>query len=92
MARRFADAVRDMPAARELCYRLLRGVAEFWLITDRIDLDEEASFYAASQILYDQFPETPIDFHVINPTHFSPFDLAAILPHGISRISLHSHE
>lgn len=90
MARRFVEAVRGMPAARELRFRVWRGVAEFWLITEPTDFDTETSFYALSQLLYDRFPGTPINFEVINPAVFAPFDLVTIVPDDAARIILHA--
>ena len=90
MARRLADAVRIMPSAREIRFRLDRGVARLWLITDPIDLDTEEHFYAVSQCLYDEFPGKLIDFQVINPSWFSPFDPATIVPSGFESIQIHA--
>ncbi len=89
MAQRYADAVREMPSALDLYYQQYRGVAEFWLVTSPIDVDTELKFYEASNVLYKQFPDTLIDFHVINPDHYAPFDLSMILPKGVSRIVIH---
>ncbi len=93
MAQRYADAVRKMPDAREIYFRLHGGVAEFWLITAPTDVDTQMDFYGASQLLYDQFPGTPIDFHVINPAHYIRFDLSMILPPGVEHTIIHAqHE
>ena len=91
MAQRYADAVREMPTALDLYYQQYRGVAEFWLVTSPIDVQTQMEFYGASRLLYDQFPEVPIDFHIINPAHYVPFDLSTILPKGVSRIVVHPH-
>ena len=96
MAQRFADAVREMPAALDLYYQQYRGVAEFWLVTSPIDVQTQMEFYGASQLLYDQFPEVPIDFHVINPSHFIRVRPLDDPPEGFRRAlsirTLHANE
>ncbi len=90
MAQRYSDAVREMPTACDLYYRQCRGVAEFWLVTSPTDVQTQMELYGASQMLYNQFPEVPADFHVINPAHYAPFNLKMILPAEVERITTHA--
>ena len=67
MARRFAEAVKDEPAARQLWFRQLGPLSEFWLVTDPIDLETESRIRKAGRLLSRYFPNALIDFQVINP-------------------------
>jgi hypothetical protein len=67
MARRFAEAVKDEPAARALWFRQLGSIAELWLVTDPVDLETETRIRKAGRLLFTYFPDALIDFQLINP-------------------------
>lgn len=92
MAELFAAVIRSASVyggAIELWFRQRGKLSELWLVTEPIDFDREQHFYEASKVLYQRFPDTFIDFRVVNPMLFSPFDISAVIPADAECFPLH---
>jgi hypothetical protein len=63
-----------------------------WLLTAPLNIEDTARYYDASVQLQRAFPDTPIDFHLINPSFFEDdVDLAAhVIPAAAESIDLRS--
>lgn len=70
VGRRFADEVRQDPVAQGVWTRAVRDYIEVWLLTDPIDADTERRLYALDGPLQRWFPNTFINFHLVNPRLF----------------------
>lgn len=70
VGRRLADEVRQDPAAQGVWTRAVRDYIELWLLTDPIDAETERRFYALDAPLQRFFPNTYINFHLVNPRLF----------------------
>lgn len=71
VGRRFADAVRQDPVAQGVWTRAVRDYIEVWLLTEPIDAETERRLYGLSASLDRWFPETYIQFYLVNPRLFS---------------------
>jgi hypothetical protein len=68
---RLADEARQDPVAQGVWARAVRDYIELWLLTEPIDAETERHFYGLSASLDRWFPETYIQFYLVNPRLFS---------------------
>lgn len=65
-----------------------RDCIEFWVLTEPIPLDTERRLYGIPATLYEQFPESSIQFHLINPRYFDDLDVTDIVPASAQELRL----
>ena len=66
VGRRFADEVRQDPAAQGVWTRAVRDYIELWLLTEPIDAETERRFYAVGASIHHWFPGAYVHFHLVN--------------------------
>lgn len=67
---RFAEEVRHVPVVQGVWTRAVRDYIELWLLTEPIDAETERRLYALDGPLQRWFPDTYINFYLVNPRLF----------------------
>ena len=80
IANAFVNMLRGDSTARRLYGRMHHEVVELWLLTEPIDVDHELRIYRLAAVLDRTFPNSLIEFHLVNPAHFEPFRHDQIIP------------
>ena len=80
--------LQGKPEALRLWADTNRDEIEFWLLTEPIPIDTERDLYGVATELHDHFPESFIEFHLVNPRHFQDFDVTEIVPTSAQEIRL----
>ena len=88
LAAAYAGLVRQEFGPRELWFRQWGPVAQLWLVTETIDRETERRLTRIGRQLYSGFPETLIDFHLLNPRLLEEDDLRAFIPDGAKSLPL----
>lgn len=86
IGQKFANAVRDEPAAQALSVSSEGERVELWLLTEPTDAETEQRLYAAGTFLEEEFADVDIRVHVLNPAWYGESDPKTILPEGAERI------
>lgn len=83
-----ATLLQGEPEALRLWTNMNRDAIEFWLLTEPILVDTERHLYGIAVELHGRFPQSFIDFHLVNPRHFQDFDVTEIVPTYAEEIRL----
>ena len=92
IARRFAELVREEPAARKLWLEVRDHDIQLWLLATDTDRETENRLYEASFVLAEAFPDAPIHFHLLVPRFYVNGDPQAALPPGLEEIPLRAEQ
>ncbi len=89
LGRTFARAVEADPAAERLWASAQRDGFHLWLLVAPVEAAAERRLYALSGMLYERFPGTDFQLHVLNPRHY-PHGAEKAVPAGADEIPLHA--
>jgi hypothetical protein len=62
------------------------GEITFWILTAPIETDAQEQLYQQAAAIYEQFPDAPIDFHILNPRWYTGGDALSQLPPDVRPI------
>ncbi len=85
---RYAELVCDEPIAQRLWVSTRRDRTELWLVIEPSGIEPHLRFHEATASLLDSFPGAYIELHVLNPRHYTRFDVVEELPPGAQEIPL----
>jgi hypothetical protein len=89
VARRFADAIKDEPAAQHLWVVENQRNIELWLLTTPLSFDGEEPFFRILVDLRAEFQDGGIYVRLLNPSAFEEeVDLTRHVPPGATPIPL----
>jgi hypothetical protein len=80
MVRQLAELVRNEPAVRSHYYLQIGDVDEFWLLTEPMDIETERRVRRIRRTIFDSFPDTLFEFHLINPRLSKDLDPSLRIP------------
>lgn len=85
------ELVRAESVVREVYVRQCPDAVELWLVTTPIDTEQELQLYELGTLLDQDFAGIPIDFSVINPALYDPFELEDLIPVSDPGVTLIYH-
>ncbi len=62
---------------------------EFWVVTEPIDVEVEKRVRRIRHSLYEMFPDSQFEFHLINPRLSESFDLGVFVPEDAILVLMH---
>ena len=88
LVRRFAELARKESSVRSLYYRPSGEVSEFWLLTEPIDVETERRVRQIRHTIFDTFPDTLFEFHLINPRLSEDLDPRVLIPEDATLVTM----
>ena len=83
-----ARLVRDEPSVLRMWVSSHRGVTSLWLLTTPMGLDGERGLRRGAGSLFDLFPGTDVQLHLLNPQFYDELVPEELLPSGANEIAL----
>ena len=87
MGRVLAEAVQDEPRVAEVWVTTWPDGVHLWLVSTPITLAELRSLCRYEDVLYERFPGSAFEVHILNPRNYTK-DVHRVLPRDAERVVL----